>query len=198
MIAALEGTILGSRDRESALEVVLDVAGVGYRVLVPTRNADVVSRKNARVFLHTYLHVREDALVLYGFSTVEDRDAFEVLMTTPGVGPKVALSALSVYSAAELRLAVSGEDAGALTMVPGIGPKLARRMVVELRDRLGVGPVPVGPLGSAISEARAALGELGYTQAEITEALQGADHGAQTEEIVASALKVLGEKRRAM
>jgi Holliday junction DNA helicase RuvA len=198
VISALRGTVIESRDRESALEVVVEVGGVGYQVLVPTRDAEAFSRKSAKVFLHTYLHVREDALVLYGFSTIEDRDAFEVLMTTPGVGPKVALSALSVYSAAELQLAVSGEDAGALAAVPGIGPKLARRIVVELRDRLGVGPVSVESPGSAMSEARAALGELGYTPAEIAEALRGASHDASAEEIVAAALKVLGEKRRAV
>ncbi len=198
MIGALRGSVISTRDLESALEVVVDCGGVGYRVLIPTREAELVSRKNAQVFLHTYLHVRDDALVLYGFSTIEDRDAFEVLMTTPGVGPKVALSALSVYTAAELKVAVSGEDAGALAMVPGIGPKLARRIVVELRDRLGVAPVSVEAGGSSIAEARAALAELGYTPAEVADALQGLDPGASTEEIVSRALRALGEKRRAV
>ncbi len=198
MIAALEGKVVSARDRDSAIEVVVDVGGVGYRVLAPTRDANFLSRPQAKVYLHTYLHVREDALVLYGFSSPEDRDAFEVLMTTPGVGPKVALSALSAYTATELRLAVSNEDAAALAAVPGIGPKLARRIVVELRDRLGVGSVAAVPAGSAMAEARAALGELGYSPAEIAEALQGLDPAATTEEMVTAALKVLGEKRRAV
>jgi len=198
LIAAIRGKVIAVRDLDSGLEIVVDVSGVGYRVLVPTRIAESVSRQNSDVFLHTYLHVREDALVLYGFNTPQDRDTFEVLMATPGVGPKVALSALSVYSAAELCLAVSGEDAGALAIVPGIGPKLARRIVVEMRDRLGKGLMPAEPSGSAMSEARAALGELGYSAAEIAEALQVADPTLPVEEIVAAALKALGERRRAV
>jgi Holliday junction DNA helicase RuvA len=170
-------------------EVVLDVAGVGYRVRVPTgaRLAGI----GADLVLHTHLAVREDALDLYGFPVAADRDLFTVLLGISGVGPRIALAAVDTLGADGIRRAVATGDVTALTAIPGVGRKGAERMVLELRGKLGAlpggaatldGPAtrPGGDGADALdprSEARLALAALGYGAAEVEQALAGVDAG---------------------
>ena len=148
MISFLEGRL----EHKGATSVVLAVGGVGYDVSVPT---SVVSRlpavgKSARV--HTRMVVRDDSITLYGFSTTDERQLFDLLTGVTGVGPKVGLSFLSAMSADSLRRAVISGDADALTVVPGVGKKVAQRVVVDLRDRLGGEAELPGEAGPIVDE----------------------------------------------
>ncbi len=187
MISFLEGTIA----EKAGGRVVLAVGGTGYDVLVPT---SVMGRlpplgRSARVY--TRLTVRDDAMVLYGFSSPDERSLFDLLTGVTGVGPKVALSFLSALSADALRRAIVDGDATALTIVPGVGKKVAQRVIVDLRDRLGGEGVLVaeGP----ISDVREALLSLGLTAQEAGEALRGVEpDGRPVEELLKEALKKVG------
>ncbi|MGH2829015.1 MAG: Holliday junction branch migration protein RuvA [Actinomycetota bacterium] len=182
---------------------VLDVAGVGYRVLCPNGAISALPRAGTKVTLHTHLHVREDALTLYGFSTADERDLFETLIAVNGIGPKGALAVLSAYPPEAFRKAVLAEDLDALTLVPGVGRKTAARMVLELKERMGgvdfIGVAVPDDLRPALVEAREALVALGYSTTEAREALeavaQSNGHATGTEEILRRALQVLGAGR---
>jgi holliday junction DNA helicase RuvA len=194
VIARLRGTVLeADGDR-----VVLDVAGVGFEVGVPGPVASQLSLKlGEQASLYTYLHVREDTLQLYGFASPRERSFFRMLISVSGVGPKVAVSILSAYPVGDLELAVFSADAKRFESIPGIGKKLAQRLLVELKDRIVPGPqvgvdgVPLpgaGP-GSALVAARSALMNLGMTIAQADAALKGAPPGAPVEELVKHALR---------
>jgi holliday junction DNA helicase RuvA len=179
---------------------VLEVGGVGYRVFL-TPKAVAGLPRDGEVLVHTVTYVREDTLALYGFTSTDERRAFEQLLGAAGVGPKLALAVLSVHSPDALRRAVSAGDADALTLVPGIGRKGAARLVLELRGRLGEGeaepPVEAGGR-AAYAEVREALGALGYGPAEVKAALASlpADAGERsTEELLRLALRGLGSQR---
>jgi Holliday junction DNA helicase RuvA len=171
--------------------LVLDVGGVGYLVAAtPTavRKADGADE----VTVHTYLHVREDALQLYGFAEVAERELFIQLLSVNGVGPKVALAIVSGSPAAELRRAIALEDTARFQAIPGIGKKTAERIVLELREKLGAGiPEAVAPSGRAPTHlvARDALVELGWSVVEAEQALAGTDPELPAEERVREALK---------
>jgi Holliday junction DNA helicase RuvA len=171
--------------------VVLSVAGVGYEVLVPASTLSKLPAvgRSARVF--TRLQVRDDAMLLYGFASQDERALFDLLVTVTGVGPKVALSFLSVLSPDALRRAVATGDVAALTITPGVGKKVAQRVVLDLRDKLGGEGVPVeGPL----AEVREALLGLGLTPQEASEATAGltAEGERPVEELLREALRRLG------
>ena len=134
MIGSVRGTVI---ERTAAGEVLVEVGGVGYRAFVPAGALPALHPGDA-AFLFTHLHVREDAMVLYGFPTRDERDTFEALIATTGVGPKLALAMLSVHSPAGLRRALLEDDLAALTMVPGVGKRTAQRLLVELKTRLEV------------------------------------------------------------
>jgi Holliday junction DNA helicase RuvA len=198
MIASLRGRMVEALPDGAVIEV----GGVGYRVFL-TPKALAGLPRDGEVLVHTVTYVREDTLALYGFVTVDERRAFEQLLTATGVGPKLALAVLSVHSPDALRRAVSAGDADALTLVPGVGRKGAARLVLELRGRLGGGDgdpePPVDTAGRpAYAEVREALGALGYGPAEIKAALAALppDAGAQaTEELLRLALRGLGTSR---
>ena len=197
MIGSLRGTVI---DRPTTGEVIVDVCGVGYRVSVPTSVLAGPGSVGRDVFLHVHTHVREDAIVLYGFAHADERRCFEALLGAHGVGPSLALSILSALSPAALSTAVLEDDVGTLCMVPGVGKKTAARLLLELKARLdlpsldAVGSVTAVP-GSARGEARAALTELGYGPDEIAGALDGLDTGVPVEEIVRAALRELVRNR---
>ena len=132
MIGSVRGTVL---ERTPAGEVLVEVGGVGYRVLVPSGTL-AAAEPGTATFLVTHLHVRDDAMVLYGFATREERDTFEILIATTGVGPKLALAMLSAHSPNSLRRAVADGDLDALCLVPGVGKRTAQRLLVDLRSRL--------------------------------------------------------------
>jgi len=172
--------------------LVLDVGGVGYLVAAtPTavRTADGADE----VSLHTYLHVREDALQLYGFAEAAERELFVQLLSVNGVGPKVALAIVSGSPAAELRRAIALEDTARFQAIPGIGKKTAERIVLELKEKLAAGiPEPVAVTGGGAAPhlvARDALVELGWSLVEAEQALADTDPELAPEERVRQALK---------
>lgn len=197
MIGSLRGTLL---DRPSAGEVVIEVQGVGYRASVPTNVLAGLGAPGTEVFLHVHTHVREDAIVLYGFAHADERRCFEALLGAHGVGPSLALAILSALSPAALSTAVLEDDVDTLCRVPGVGKKTAARLLLELKARLDLpsldgGASPTVAAGSARGEARAALSELGYGPDEISGALDGLDPGAPVEDLVRSALRELVRNR---
>jgi Holliday junction DNA helicase RuvA len=171
--------------------LVLDVGGVGYLVAA-TPAALQKARGAEEVVVETYLHVREDALHLYGFADAGERELFVHLLSVNGVGPKVALAVVSGSPAAELRRAIVREDAARFQAIPGIGKKTAERIVLELKEKLGAeDPVPIGTAAGARVElvARDALVELGYTVLEAEQALAETDPELPPEERVRQALR---------
>lgn len=187
MISSLSGTVASME--ASGIEV--DVAGVGYFVHVPS---SVASRAAAGkpIRLLTHLVVREDAMTLYGFLTREQKEAFSALIAVSGVGPKLALAVLSVFEPDDLRKLVASSDVEALCEVPGIGKRGAQRLVMELKDKLGV-PLDRGaPFTSTNVQVREALLSLGYSAAEVREALDRLPEAdAPVEDLVRSALRDL-------
>lgn len=189
MIGFLRGRLV-----HKGVEVLLDVGGVGYRVSVPTRAQAELPSVGEEVVLHTHLHVREDDMSLYGFPTRAERDLFETLIGANGVGPKLGVTILSVLPADELRRVVAAGDRDSLCLVPGIGPKTATKLLVELRDRLGAPgdllPEEAGS-GGRLSEVRAALEGLGYGSDEVRAALSLLPPDGETGEMLRTALKAL-------
>jgi holliday junction DNA helicase RuvA len=170
--------------------LVLDVGGVGYLVSATpsaVRKADGADE----VSLHTYLHVREDALQLYGFAETGERELFVQLLSVNGIGPKVALAVVSGSPVADLRRAIALEDATRFQAIPGIGKKTAERIVLELKEKLadGVPEAVTAPSGGAHTVARDALVELGWSVVEAELALAQTDADAPAEERVRQALK---------
>lgn len=200
MIAMLRGTIAATGPGG----IVLDVAGVGYRVLCPASSLAALGRTGTQATLHTHLHVREDAMTLFGFQTADERDVFETLIAVNGIGPKAALAILSAYSPDALRKAVLAEDVDALTLVPGIGKKTAGRMILELKEKMGgdgsfAAAIVPEALRPAFDEARDALVALGYSTTEARESLEAVaetnGHVPTSEELLRLALKRLGAAR---
>jgi len=132
LIAQLTGIVA----RTAANSVVLDVNGVGYRAFVPLSVLSSLPDTGGKATLYTIMVVREDDITLYGFRTLEEQQVFQLVTSVTGVGPKVALSMLSVLDAGELARAISSNDLRALTKIPGVGPKLAQRVILELGERM--------------------------------------------------------------
>ena len=179
---------------------VIDCGGVGYACRT-TNTTQAQLKIGEKGKLYTYLNVREDAMELYGFATQEELNLFELLLSVSGVGPKAALSILSASSPANLALSIITGDEKALTCAPGIGKKIAQRVILELKDKLAKGQTinggeSYGGTGvtvipeNKLSEATAALAVLGYSQGEIGAALKGVDMDTLTlEQIIKEALK---------
>jgi Holliday junction DNA helicase RuvA len=171
--------------------LVLDVGGVGY-LLQATPSALRLARGTAEVTIQTYLHVREDALQLYGFAEVAERELFEHLLSVSGVGPKVALAIVSGSAPAELRRAIALEDTARFEAIPGIGRKTAQRVVLELKEKLGSAAAPSEPGEEARGghlAAREALVELGYTLEDAERALSDTDPELPPEERIRLVLR---------
>ncbi len=171
-IAAAEGNVL-----------VVDVSGVGYQVAVPVTTLARVPQGDAKVTLHIYTHVREDEIALYGFSQVDEKKAFQLLIGVTGIGPKVALSILSAMEVGSLAEAVAADDTRTLSRIPGIGPKTAQRMVLELKEKMALlayerkAVQPSAPGATALSQVQEdvtdGLVNLGYNK---TDARRAAEH----------------------
>ncbi len=190
MIALVSGTVAVRR----ADHVVVECAGVGYRLAVSAETLRHVPAVGNHVMLHAHLIVRDDALALYGFATEEERELFLMLLSVQSVGPKVALALLSGGSPRSLLAALAAGDAARLQAVPGIGKRTAERIIVELRDKvegaLPAAEITVSRVG--VEEPRALAREgllgLGYSAPEVDELLDGAV-GETAEELIAQALR---------
>jgi Holliday junction DNA helicase RuvA len=197
VIGSLRGTVL---ERSPTGEALLEVGGVGYRVLVPL-GALPALEPGGSAFLFTHLHVRDDAMVLYGFPTREERDTYEVLLGAAGVGPTLALKILSVHGPLALQRAVADQDLAALTLVPGVGKRTAERLLVELRARLDVPITAVADGGGgdgttpARAEVREALTGLGYAPDEVRETLARLPADGSVEDLLREALRLLAVAR---
>ena len=195
MIGSVRGEVL---ERVPTGEALVEVNGVGYRVLVPLSAIPRLEPGTA-AFLFTHLHSRDDGMTLYGFPTRDERDTFEVLIGASGVGPKLALAILSVHSPGVLRRALVDDDVEALTLVPGVGKRTAQRLLVELKARLEVPSIDAADGGAASSSARAevrtALAGLGYQADEVREVLAQLPDDGAVEDLLRDALKLLSVTR---
>ena len=193
MIALVAGEVAVRRPDHVVVET---AGGVGYRLAVSSETLRQVPAVGRPVSLHSHLVVRDDALALYGFATEEERDLFLLLIGVQSVGPKVALAVLSGGSPRELVAALAAGDAARLQAVPGIGKRTAERIVVELREKVGVaaeepaagGPISVSRGDAPRRVAREGLLELGFAPAEADTLLDGAE-GETPEALIAHALK---------
>ena len=192
MIGRLTGILL----EKNPPQLTLDVQGVAYEVDVPMSTFYNLPGNGERVTLYTHLVVREDAHLLYGFGTPGERHAFRQLLQVNGIGAKIALSVLSGLSVDELAQAITLQESGRLTRIPGIGKKTAERLLLELKDKLGA---DIGPAASADRPALAtsdimhALVALGYSEREATTAIRQLPSDAGVAEGIKQALKLLAK-----
>jgi len=193
MIARLSGSVWAVGEDH----LVIGAAGIGFKVHVPTTVSSQVRGVGETVDLHTYLHVRENELSLYGFLTEEELSFFRMLLSVSGIGPKLALAVLSTVSPKALRQAVFQEQLGILTRVPGVGQKTARAIVFHLKDRLVKSDEETAaPFSDVDVEVVAALTSLGFSVVEAQRALQGSarDTEMPVEERVRQALILLDRR----
>lgn len=202
MIGSLRGTVL---ERTLKGEALIEVGGVGYRVSMPATALARVGEVGHDAFVWVHTHVREDALILYGFGTRDERATFEILLSAHGVGPALALAIVNALSPAALALAVAGDDVDALMVVPGVGKKTAQRLVLELKSKLDLAdlgdPQPV--MGSASqngqraddprADVRAALAELGYGPDEVRNVIRRLPATGSSADLLRQALALLSD-----
>jgi holliday junction DNA helicase RuvA len=194
MIGRLTGILL----EKNPPQILLDVNGVGYDVEVPMSTFYTLPGNGEKVSLHTHLQVREDAHVLFGFSTLDERMAFRQLLKISGIGARTALAILSGLSVTELAQAVALQEAGRLTKIPGIGKKTAERLLLELRDKLakalpGVAGSVAAVADNPQSDIVHALLALGYNEKEAALALKSLPAEVSVSEGIRAALKLLSK-----
>lgn len=197
MYAYIEGII----DEVTESHLVLDHEGIGYELLMPASDLSALSgKREGRIRIYTWFSASENGIFLYGFLEKEEKELFNLLTTVNGVGPKAALSILGTLSCEQLRFAIAGEDAKTISTAPGIGPKTARRIILDLKDKIDfVAAIEEhiaspGSLGSPVrADAIEALVALGYSSAEALKALSGIEvsESETTEELIRLALREL-------
>jgi len=198
MIARLSGKLTA----KSPTEIVVDVGGVAFALSVPVPTFERLPEAGSPVSVYTHLHVREDALQLFGFFTEEERDLFRILISVNGIGPKMAQGILSGISTSDLKSHILSGNSAALTSIPGVGRKIAERLVVELRDRIsrldGASALPGATSQPGVSrirtEAILALTSLGYNRPAAEKAIRGAlqespDAESTVESLIKAALR---------
>ena len=193
MIASLNGRV-ESVDSDAA---VIDVGGVGFRVYMPTSSLANIGRPGDTVKVYTHTHVREDNITLYGFPTAEELWLFQVLLGVSGLGPKLSLAMLSALTPDQIRMAIATGSTEMLDMIPGVGKKVASRIILELKEKIGAG-LAVTPTEETKENADvlAALTALGYSPTEAVKAVANLPEDAKMklEEKVKLALQYLGRK----
>lgn len=198
MFYSLTGNIIMT----DASSVAIDCGGVGFKCNASLNTLSKVGGQGSRITLYTYLAVREDALELFGFYEQSELDCFKLLIGISGVGPKAALAVLSEMTPEKLALAVSNSDAKAVTKAQGVGPKIAQRIVLELKGKLSIavsdddnGDISAvnESASSNISEAIGALQFLGYSQHEASKAVKSLDPSLSVEDMIKKALAVLSK-----
>jgi holliday junction DNA helicase RuvA len=196
LIASVRGEVLERRPDH----VVIECAGVGYRLAVSAETLRGVPARGRQASLHAHLVARDDSLALYGFASEEERDLFLSLTSVAGIGPKVAIAILSGGPPRELLRAIAAGDAKRFQAAPGVGKRTAERLIVELREKVA-GELEAGPAGAASSAeeprmlARDGLVNLGYGAAEAEQLLDGAT-GESAEDLIAAALRRAAEHVR--
>ncbi len=195
MIATLHGNLLYTDNAT----LIVECGGVGFRCTTTVGTLASMTEIGKEVFLYTYMSVREDAMDLFGFSTVEELEAFKMIISVNGVGPKIGIALLSEFNPNQLMLYISANDPKALTAASGVGIKLAQRIVLELKDKVEKSGVynatdlkPVARLQkSTADEAVAALMSLGYTKGEASLAVGKIEEDLPTDKLIKQALKLL-------
>ena len=197
MLAHLKGTVEAIYDDR----VVIDVGGMGYNVFMPYSSIEALPAINSEVKIYTYLSVREDAMWLYGFNTRDDLDLYKLLITVNGVGPKAALQLMSFLSSDDLKFAILSSDSKTISKAPGVGPKTAQRVIIDLKDKIDLldtfeskitaSHVNTSNLSDSKTEAVEALVALGYSQKDAYAAVKNSemDDDAKVEDILKAALR---------
>lgn len=199
MIAYLKGVVVSVTETR----LILDVNNVGYQIFISGREAAAMPRRGSEVKIYTYLDVKEDSMHLFGFLSEDDLEMYKLLLTVSGVGPKAALGILSVLTADDVRFAVLSEDSKTISRAPGIGAKTAKKLILELKDKLSLEEAFEKKLANASqdfaeasfsdarSEAVQALVALGYSNSDALRAVKnaGVSEDMDTEEILKLALK---------
>ena len=198
MIGSVRGILL---ERWASGEVLIEVAGIGYRVIVTASTSADLGEPGTEVKLHTHHHRREDSETLYGFITADERMVFEALLGAHGVGPSLALAICGVHPPASLLRVLADDDIAALCLVPGVGKKTAARLLIELKSRLDIPDIDLTAVvhsgggarstGSALSDVRDALTELGYGADEVAAAVRDLPADQDTAELLRLALQRL-------
>lgn len=199
MISSLRGRLIFS-DTNTA---VIECGGVGMKCFISLNTLSLLPKIGNEVFLHTYLSVREDALDLYGFYSEDELECFKLLISVNGVGAKMAVALLSEFTHDKISLYIVSGDAKSLTKASGVGPKLAQRIVLELKDKLAKGTIELSNeaatltsvgKSTASAEAVSALVSLGFSQSEASLAIASLDQSLPTEELIKGGLKNLSRQ----
>jgi Holliday junction DNA helicase RuvA len=193
MIASLSGKI-ESLNSDAAI---INVGGVGFRVYMPTSALTTIGRAGDMIRVYTHMHVREDNIALYGFPTSDELWLFETLLGVTGLGPKLSMAMLSALTPDQIRMAIATGSMDMLDMIPGIGKKVASRIILELKDKIGAGFVITStPETKENADVLSALTALGYSAAEAVKAVAAlpADKKLKLEERVKLCLQFLGSK----
>lgn len=187
----IKGTLVQKNDNY----IVVDANGVGYMIYTSLNSMQNVGEVGKKITIYTYLHVREDVMDLFGFTTIEEKNMFMQLISVSGVGPKAALSILSVTTPAKFAVAVITNDVKTITKASGVGPKMAQRVILELKDKMKTDELEIDLedesddiLSDNRSEAISALVVLGYSSNDAQKAVKGIDGTLSVEEIIKKAL----------
>jgi len=194
MIASIRGTLetIGSD------WAIVNVGGIGFQVYMPTSNLSTLGIVGEEVQLHTHFHLREDSATLYGFASADELGLFQTLIGVSGLGPKLALAMLSAMDVEKITMAIATGNVEMLTMTPGIGKRMADRLIVELKDKIGAGFIttPAAQLAQENTDVIAALTSLGYSVTEATRAVATLPPSSELslEEKITLALQYFGGK----
>lgn len=197
-------SVRGKLTHKEPFLAVVECAGVGYACRTTCSTSAQLGETGKEVYLYTYLHVREDNVELFGFYSMQELNCFKMLISVSGVGPKAALSILSDIDAQRFALTIASGDSKVFTKTKGVGPKLAQRIVLELKDKIAKESITASdikssgnifvPEGNNCAEAVSALMVLGFSQEEVAAAVSKIDTSLDTGEIVKQALKIIGKK----
>lgn len=186
MIAYLTGQLRG-KNLKSAIIL---VSGVGYRVSMPLSDLALLGELGSRTAVHVHTHVREDALELFGFLSEDTLSCFELLISVSGIGPKMALGILSGIQTTELADTIASGDYMRLTRVPGVGPKTAQRLVLELKDKIkSTAALPIFGFGGLVTDLRSAIANLGYKPNQVDKAIKSVEHLLQQNKPIGDLLR---------
>ena len=194
MISSLHGKL----ESLSGDGAIINVGGIGFQVYMPTSTLSALGKVGDEVNLHTHLHLREDNVTLYGFASAEELALFQILLGVSGLGPRLALAMLSAMSVEQLTMAIVTGSVDLLTIVPGVGKKVASRIILELKEKIGAGWIstPATQIAQENTDVLTAMTTLGYSAAEATRAIANlpASPDLSLEEKITLALQYLGGK----